>query len=111
MNRGSDNVLRALCSTLIVLCLLAVGGRPAELQRVLDEQASKVVPATAHVQPPLVRRSGAPDGHVRPQAAVPAPLAMPEPPRAAILARTPLAPALRFALFVHSGSPRGPPTA
>jgi hypothetical protein len=111
MIRASDSVLRAFCSTLIVLCLLAVGGRPAELQRVLDEQSSKVVPAKAHVQPPLERRTGVPDGQIRPQAAVPPQLATPEPPRAAILVEAQLAPALRFALFVHSGSPRGPPNA
>ena len=70
MMRATPPVLRALCSTLILLCMLAAG-RPVAQSRVLDELASKLAAASHDVAMTVVRRTAVPDGQLRQPVALP----------------------------------------
>jgi hypothetical protein len=108
MMRATPPVLRALCSTLILLCMLAAG-RPVEQRRVLDERESKLAQATHHVAMTVVRRSSVPDGQLRQPLALASARFEPDAPRVAIVRTAQRAPARRFTRFVRSGTTRGPP--
>jgi hypothetical protein len=89
--------------------LLAVGGRPVERQ-VCCAGDNTLEAAPPYVAAPLARRSGMPDGQVRPpQFVVPVEHAHLDPPRFALVVESQYTPPPPFTSLVRSGSSRGPP--
>jgi hypothetical protein len=100
--------LRAFWSTLIVLCLLAAGGRPSERNDVRDRESRLEVATHAHATP-FARRTGVPDGQLRPLFVIPASSAATEPTRSRELLGAEPEPEQPYVVVVRTGSPRGPP--
>ena len=104
--------LRALWATTVVICLLAVGARPATRDDVRERNASYLDTAHGAMASHVVRRIGVPDrpdGRLRSLYIVPIDTLDDVAPRTPLVVDSQQPPTRVFSRFVRTGSSRGPP--
>ncbi len=107
--RWYQESLRALWATTVVICMLAVGARPAARDDIREQRSSYLDSAHGAVASPLIRRIGLPDAHQRTLYVVPTAVVDGTAPRTAVVVE-PVQPLARsFVRFIGTGSSRGPP--